>query len=1209
MLMWTCINHYLVFDVDKNSDLVIESDSEEDRSQKEAVSGRDDDIPPVATESEDDELAFEEPLSPTPSEVPQKDLPIPPQESAESADPDHSNIHVLSSSSSTSAITNSQSPDQARISQQRCPTPLSVATRTQGSEKSPLTGDDWEETSSSTKRNGEHASPSTWEKVKGAFARANPSGRRSRSNSLATRERRDNIESSISRESGTSLTSTRAVDGPGHPPLQAPPLMQTPSASTSIHSLSPHMHVPPRNGASPIPAATSADLAKYQNMKLFPFPGFQRLEEQRNKKVAVGGAASLSSPDVSVGVVDEDQPPLSANWSSNTSPRTPDASRERKLSHQASDSKLLPKFNGTANGTPLSLSASRGEYADVVPSQSLSPGGKARPPLPKTLSGVRQWLTKNNKLFSPSLPLAFPQSSSSSGASNTNAPVEPVIVEKGKNNNKKPSLSDIFKKPGAEISVDWEEVGTTPVSVNGDYSFVSGSSNPTSSTTMTAPSTRAVASSSSSDSNERVVPLHLKDERNNARPQTSPAKSLKSKNLAPLELQKLASPRIDDSPSPLSYPPSRSDPLLSSTPDPSSSLSDYPRSTSESSSSSQCSFTPQGSVVIDKLDENLLRGSRNPRLTSIIDEPPRRSVLTWSVYQVVNQRTVKDRFLFLFKDLLVIAKPKLSSHENLVDFKASSPGRLFVVKNVILLKDIRFTPGRTDTTLRSPSLKEQPVKKNPIIKDFVSQFALHPEGAVKSLVLKYRVLEDPRRLGRFIFHTIELDRARVGEYLSKKAHKQELDAYLNNFGFVGVRIDRALRAFLLSINVPVQNSSALDNLLYAFAGSWYDANARFVAYDRNMAGRLVLALVRLNMILHGDLAETPGPTGYPVEDFPLRDWNNLVRRADPRQLLPIDLLEGLYDSIRQEKLCQACSYNGRESAIQPITIRKSVPSRLTYKTQSDPVILRIPAPDPNLTIYLFGKDLLFDPPVLSFTKSSEASFRIIGNELGLKTMIMCRSGANALKYAGLPLSNTLVVERAFMRNTFQIAFTDHRSMKRRYMFSVADPVLALNVRTSIERAASSVNSVPSASPEINKYMRVAEQVAFRILQCTLIDGPDFVRSNKPSAQPDSSLPSKIETNGAANSFRYPKHGRSKSRSQLYRHDAGQNELDLSYDSTSYSDFRDSDLSDVNDETELPAGPIWSGEELVAQCQQNSAVPTILSLLQIGVIGKETVQPL
>jgi hypothetical protein len=654
--------------------------------------------------------------------------------------------------------------------------------------------------------------------------------------------------------------------------------------------------------------------------------------------------------------------------------------------------------------------------------------------------------------------------------------------------------------------------------------------------------------------------------------------------------------------------PSRSDPLLSSTPDPTSSLSDYPpRSTSQSSSeSSQYSLAPQGSLVLDRIDENLVRGSKNPPfLTSVLDDPPRKSVFTWPVYQVVNQKTVKDRFLFLFNDLLVIAKPQLSPHENLVEFKASSLDRQFVVKNVVLLKDIRFTPGRTDPTPRSPSQKDQQPARSSAIRGFVTQFTIEPETAVRALLTKNPVLENPRKLGQFIFQTGELDRAKVGEFLAKKMHKQELDAYLNCYGFVGVRVDKALRAFLMSVNVPVHNSSALDNLLDAFAGRWYDANARFVAFDKNMASRLARALVRLNMFLHGDLAEMPGTTGYPLEDFPIRDWVEHLRRADPRQLLSTDLMEELYDSIRQEKLCQALAA-GAPSPLT-ITIRKPVPSRLTYKYQSDPIILRIPGPDPHLTIHLEGQDLLFDPPVLNFVKSSEASFRIIGNELGLKTMIMCRSGPNALKYTGLPLSNTLVVERAFMRNTFQIAFTDHREMKRRYMFSVADPVWALNVRTSIEQATSSAGSTPSASTEASKFLRVAENVAFNVLQRTLIDGLDFMNSNSPSAENGHVSSLKPHMNGKSHAFRSTKHVRSKSRSQLYRLDAGQNELDLSYESSSCNEFRDSELSDVNDEeSEEPIGPVWSGEDVVSLCQQNSTIPLVLSLLQVGVLGKEAV---
>ncbi|KAF5354836.1 hypothetical protein D9756_005363 [Leucocoprinus leucothites] len=1197
--------------------IMIEDDSDEDDQDDEAKNAEDDDMPPPSTEEPGDEDgAFEEPLSPTSSEAPQKDELFSPQPSSQSVHTESERSQEIpapssSTPSSGALISTPQSIDEPRMSPQPFPARLSIRSRTPGgSEKSPLPGDEWDEQSTSTKRNGDHASPSTWDKLKGAFSRGS-SGRRSRSNSLAARERRDNVDSSVSRESGASLTSAR-VDkvnegsGQQQQQLQAPPVMQTPSASASILSLSPHTHAPPRGGASPIPPATTADLAKYQNAKLFPFPGIQKLEEQRNR-VRTAGQASLSSPDVSTAIVDEDQPPPSAHSYHNTPAPTPEPPRERGLSHQASDSRLFAKPNGIARGIPspslLTPSNSQGEYIDVTASPASSHNGKVSK-LPMTLPGVKQWL-HNKKLFSSS---SNPSPSQPSGSIATgNAGAESTGTERSKNGNKKPSLSDLLKKRGSDVTGDWEEVVPTPISLEGNFSFPSPSQPSTPATTVTMIPTKAVPSSSSSDFNEKMP---LNEQPNKPMSHTDTEKTPKAKKLTSPDLQKPTYPYIDDSPSSLALSnlPSRSDPLLSSTPDPTSSLSDYPpRSTSQSSSdSSRYSVAPQGSVVIDRI-ENLVRGSKTPPfLASLIDDPPRKPVFTWPVYQVVNQKTVKDRFLFLFNDLLVVAKPKFSPHENLVEFKASSPDRLFTVKNVVLLKDIRFTPGRTDPAPRSPSQKDQQSVKSAAKKSFVTQFSIDPEGAVKALTMKHLVLEDPRRLGQFIFQTNELDRARIGEYLGKKTHKQELDAYLSCFGFVGVRVDKALRAFLMSVNVPVQNSLALDVLLDAFAERWYDANARFVAFDKNMASRLARALVRLNMMLHGDLAETPGPTGYPMQDFSLQDWIGSIRAVDPRQLLSPDLLEELYSSIRQEKLCQARCPSAGGPPTQLITIRKPVPLRLTYKSQSDPIILRIPAPDPHLTIHLDGQDLQFDPPVLTFIKSSEASFRIIGHELGLKTMIMCRSGPNALKYTGLPLSNTLVVERAFMRNTFQIAFIDHREMKRRYMFSVADPVWALHVRTSIEQASSSPSSTPSVPTEASKFLKVVEQVAFSVLQRTLIEGPESVRLSGLSARNGHASPVK-SMNGKQNGFRHPKHVRSKSRSQLYRHDAGQNELDLSYDSSSYNEFRDSDLSDVNDEEgEEQLGPAWSGEDLVSLCQQNSTIPFVLSLLQVGVLGKEAV---
>ncbi|KAJ3560103.1 hypothetical protein NP233_g11053 [Leucocoprinus birnbaumii] len=1183
--------------------MVEDQSDEEDQEVEIRVSEDDDMPPPPSTEPGDEDGAFEEPLSPTSSEAPQKDGSFSPQPSTQSVQIElerSPEIPAPSSSTPSSGpiISTSQSIiDESRVSPHIFPTRISTRSRTPGgSDRSPLPGDEWEDQSTSAKRNGngDHTSPSTWDKLKGVLSRG-PSGRRSRSNSIAARERRD-VDSSISRESGASLTSAKidkVGEGLGQQQQpQAPQIMQTPSASTSIVSLSPHTHVPPRGGASPIPPATSADYARYQNAKLFPFPGIHTLEAQR--KIRAGGQASQSSPDVSTAVVDEDQPPPSAHSYHNTPALTPEPQRDRKLSHQASDSRLNIKLNGSPFGllssppiTPSTSNQSHRDYIDVGTPSISSPNGKTSK-LPMTLPGVKQWL-QNKKIFSPSPNQLSLQASGSTGSRS--------IGTKGaestgtKDGNKKASLSDLLKpKRNSDVTDNWEDL-RTPITPDGNTSFPPSHPSTPATTTTLIPMKMAL-SASSSESNEKT----LLNEQSTTKPISPPEteKTPKAKKLAHLDPHKPAYPHIDDSPSSLTLSnlPSRSDPLLSTTPDPTSSLSDYPaRSTSQSSSdSSRYSIMPQGSLVLDRIDENLVRGSKNPPfLASLIDDPPRKSVFTWPVYQVVNQKTVKDRFLFLFNDLLVVAKPKFSPHENLVEFKARSSDRQFTVKNVVLLKDIRFTPGRTDPAPRSPSQKDQQSGKNTAIKGFVTQFAIDPEGAVKALMVKYPVLEDPRRLGQFIFQTSELDRARVGEFLAKKTHRIELDAYLSCFGFAGVRVDKALRAFLMSVNVPVQNSSALDVLLDAFAGRWYDANTRFVAYDKNMAIRLARALVRLNMLLHGDLAETPGPTGYPIKDFSLRDWIESIRHADPRQLMSPDLLEDLYDSVRQEKICQARSASAGGPPTQLITIRKPVPMRLTYKSQSDPIILRIPAADPHLTIHLDGQDLQFDPPVLTFAKSSEASFRIIGNELGLKTMIMCRSGPNALKYTGLPLSNTLVVERAFMRNTFQIAFTDHREVKRRYMFSVADPVWALHVRTSIEQASSTPNATPSMNPEASKFLKVAEQVALGVLQRSLIDGPDSVRLNGFSSQNGHATSPVKYTNGKSNGFRYPKHVRSKSRSQLYRHDAGQNELDLSYDSSSYTEFRDSDLSDANDEeVEEQAGPTWSGEDLV------------------GVLGKEAV---
>jgi serine/arginine repetitive matrix protein 2 len=196
----------------------------------------------------------------------------------------------------------------------------------QNGERLAVSGEDWEERlltrqlSKKASAEGEgSSSQSTWERLKNSISRSTSSaGRRSRSNSIINRER----NSSISRESGASLTSGGKGDRTSfaassqqqssqHP--VAPPLMQSPSASASISSLAPPHHM--RGNPSPIPPASDADRMKYQNDKLFPFPGMKRLEEQRRDR------AKGPFPDTPA-AGDDVPTPLSAQ--SFSQPQTPD---------------------------------------------------------------------------------------------------------------------------------------------------------------------------------------------------------------------------------------------------------------------------------------------------------------------------------------------------------------------------------------------------------------------------------------------------------------------------------------------------------------------------------------------------------------------------------------------------------------------------------------------------------------------------------------------------------------------------------------------------------------------------------------------------------------------------------------------------------------------------------------------------------------------
>ncbi|CAE7180832.1 unnamed protein product [Rhizoctonia solani] len=546
--------------------------------------------------------------------------------------------------------------------------------------------------------------------------------------------------------------------------------------------------------------------------------------------------------------------------------------------------------------------------------------------------------------------------------------------------------------------------------------------------------------------------------------------------------------------------------------------------------------------------------SSDPQSRSVqLDDPPRKLLLMSPVLQVVNQNTVKDRYLFLFTDLLVIAKPIIVEEDSARDPHKPSLERTVVVRSVIELHKLHLHSVRDEHT---PLVSSTDVEPQPAMRLFVQKFAQNGIEAVASFQEKAKLQTEPATVAQLLFQNTELDRAQLGLVLAHKNSKTILRHFIDRFNFATIRIDHALRIFLLSIVLP-SDSTSVDHLLATFATRWFEANAGVVAFDKDQTIRLVLAIMQLNSALHSGY---DAHFGFPNSAISVRDFIDAFRMWDVRTLVPDEILERIYASVRHQRINHAL--DPREDApMKTVTISPSrLPDRLTCRVPSEPITIRIPEADSDFTIRLYGQDLSFEPSVLDFSESNEQTFKVVGNSFGTKTMIMARTGPNAALYTGLPLSSKFSVERAFMRNTFQVSFVRHTDQPRKYMFSVEGSMVHqqwMNVmRRQIARAVEADTSMTSAGGLSAQSRRAAEAVAVQVLRDTLI-APDDAR------------------NGAASSHR-PGFGHARVGSSM-----------LAFGEASMSSSQSSSI---------PRGAPRTGHDLVTVCQQNSLLPLVLGFL-------------
>jgi hypothetical protein len=518
---------------------------------------------------------------------------------------------------------------------------------------------------------------------------------------------------------------------------------------------------------------------------------------------------------------------------------------------------------------------------------------------------------------------------------------------------------------------------------------------------------------------------------------------------------------------------------------------------SSEESSRSAPRTPPRHRILEKL--NSIIGSEPQDLSkpSALDNPPRRLLLHAPFLQVVNSNTVKDRYIFLFHDILIIAKPCFSERPGSSHGSGATLDTEFAVKSIVELDKLKLSASRHAETFPDDAGR----KKHPLFVSFVDRFANDPNKAIATLATKGLLPKDAEATANLLFRTPELNRSQLGNYLCDKANKAVLKAYVNRFRFTGLRLEDALRSLLSTVRLP-NSYSAAEYLFEVFVVRYLEANPQ-IGLDPPVAVKLVLSIMELSDALHSGFDDDHGASNlfsFPNQSISVDDFIGAFRVKDPQSSCPDEALTRIYITIRRERLLQAAD-NGIVNVSPEIRVNLSparLPNRLTYRVASESITVSIPKPDPNFAIKLVGHELKFEPSQLSFSQSSTATFRVTGNGLGPRTMFFLKLGPSSPSYHGLPVNKTFSVERAFMQHTFQLSFSNHLGVRRKYLMSAAGDarLRSLWVQTINHR----IEACAARPPLPLRAQRVAEAVALQVLRDALIVPEGVVQPDRPSAQ-------------------------------------------------------------------------------------------------------------
>lgn len=169
---------------------------------------------------------------------------------------------------------------------------------------------------------------------------------------------------------------------------------------------------------------------------------------------------------------------------------------------------------------------------------------------------------------------------------------------------------------------------------------------------------------------------------------------------------------------------------------------------------------------------------------------------------------------------------------------------------VSFVTDRLHQPQKTEGLPDPAELQRQRGLKQIIIQG-TSKFNEDPKKGIAFLAQQGIIedVDDPRSIARFLRGTTRLNKAILGDYISKKQNEKILVEFIDQFDFQGQRVDEALRALLESFRLPGE-SALIERIVTVFANKYCSKNKPDEVHDADAVFVLSYAIIILNTDQH-----------------------------------------------------------------------------------------------------------------------------------------------------------------------------------------------------------------------------------------------------------------------------------------------------------------------------------------------------------------------